>query len=142
MIIVDGPADEPQLGQVTSLDLLKTRAETVGGIDRVYKTGSVPKVPRGAAYVVLSLDTGTPSTYTNDGSSDSMHMLAGQCFGATQDAARDMAHRLDLAFRDKVLTELVGMPLCNRTRATQPTWDPDGGGLVYILHVYTFHQED
>lgn len=126
---------------MTSLDLLVTRAETVGGIVRVYEAGSVPKSPDGA-YVALSLDTGTPSTYSLDSSSDSMHLLAVQCYGSTQDSALDMARRADLAFRDRVLTELPGEPMCNRTLATQPNRDPDGGGLIYVLHTYRFHQED
>ena len=125
-----------------SLDLLLARAKAKPGasILRAYKFGDVPALPV-APYVVLSLDTGAPSTYSLDGSSDSMVRLTVQCFGGSYDAVKDMARRADIAFRDVVLTEIPGSPMCNREMQTPVVDDPDGEGLLYVLHTYRY-QED
>ena len=123
-----------------SLDLHVARAKSVGGILRVYKFGSVPAAP-GDAYVVLSLDTGTPSTYTLDSRSNSAVWLTAQCFALTVDGARDMAKRCDTAFRDVALTDLPDSPFCNRLRGGSPSRDPDGEPLIQILHVYEYLED-
>lgn len=124
-----------------SLNLLVARAQAVGGIKRAYKVGDVPKKPK-APYVVIGVDSGSPSTYTLDATSDSMHLVTVQCFGEEVDDALDMADLADRAFRDKPLTELPGEPMCNRILGTSPVRDPDGEELIYLLHTYRFHQED
>jgi hypothetical protein len=110
------------------------RAEAAG-ITRAYKLGEVPKSPSGS-YVVLSLDSGTPSTYDLTGSSDSMRQLAVQIFGDSPAGLDDLTARTDTAFRDVYLTELPDSPRCNRVLATRPSRDPDGEVLLYVLHVY------
>ena len=123
-----------------SLDLHVARAKSVGGIQRVYKFGSVPPSPP-SPYVVLSLDSGAPSTYTLDSRSNSAVWLTAQCFASTIDGARDMARRCDLAFRDVALVELPDSPFCNRLRGGQPSRDPDGETLIQILHVYQYLED-
>lgn len=125
-----------------SLDLHVARAKSVGGILRVYKFGSVPVMQSPIQpYVVLSLDTGTPSTYTLDSRSNSAVWLTAQCFALTTDGARDMAKRCDLAFRDVALTNLPDSPFCNRLRGGNPSRDPDGEPLIQILHVYEYLED-
>jgi len=125
---------------VTRLDLLVDRLKTLGGVKRAYKVGEVPELPK-APYCVLSLDTGVPSTYTNDGSSDTLRGLSVQIFAEDDDGVQDMAARADNAFRGVCLTELDHEPMSIRDLATNVTRDPDGEGLLYVLHHYQF-QED
>lgn len=110
------------------------RAEAAG-IVRAYKQGAVPAKP-GGSYVVLSLDTGTPSTYTAAGGSDSMRQLLAQIFADHPDGIADLASRADAAFREVYLTELADDPYSTRVMSTRPARDPDGEELLYVLHVY------
>lgn len=123
-----------------SLDLLVTRLKAAGVV-RVYKLGEVPAVPA-SPYSVLSLDSGTPSTYTLDSSSDSMRRLSVQMFAKSQTTLTDQAERADAAFRDVYLTELPGEPKCNREMQTPVIRDPDGEGLLYLLHTYRYQHEE
>lgn len=125
---------------MSDLDLHVTQLKTVGGVLRVYEFGSVPAAPA-APYCVVSLDSGTPSTYSLDSSSDSLRLLSVQMFGQSTDAIDDMTARADVAFRDRALTYLPGSPISNRVRGTTPNRDPDGEVLLYVLHVYRY-QED
>lgn len=110
------------------------------GAARVYTLGSVPKKPD-APYYVLSLDSGTPSTYSLDSSSDLMRRLSVQIFAKSHAVISAQAATVDAAFRDVYLTELPGEPKCNREMQTSVVRDPDGEGLLYLLHTYRYHEE-
>lgn len=123
---------------MTTLDALVTRAKTVGGALRVYKLGAVPSTP-GDTYMVLTLDDGTRASTRTDGRSPNRrYRLAVQLFAKTETGLDDMATRAETSFYDQTLTELPDDPFCVRELATQPGRDPDGGGLLYTLHVYRY----
>jgi len=114
--------------------------KAAGGVQRAYKVGAVPKKPQ-SPYCVVLLDSGTPSTYSNDARSDSLRMVSVQHFGTNEAEVSDMQRRSDLAFRDVPLTYLPHSPMSNRILGTPVVRDPDGEGLLYALHTYRY-QED
>src|SRR5690606_3122979 len=120
-----------------SLNMLVMRVKAVGVL-RVYKLGEVPATPA-SPYMVLALDSGTPSTYTIDSSSDSMRRLSVQIFAKSHAVISAQAELADAALRDVYLTELPGAPKCNREMQTPVIRDPDGEGLLYLLHTYRYH---
>lgn len=122
---------------MSDLDLLVTRATTAGAA-RVYKFGDVPPSPA-YPYMVLGLDTGTPSGRRTSGHSPSMRWrVTAQLFGRTWEAVKDMADYADAAFKDQPLTEFPAAPFSVREMATPPDRDPDAEGVLYALHTYRF----
>lgn len=124
---------------MSDLDLLKTRL-VAAGTTRVYKAGEVPPGPT-YPYSVVGLDTGTPSSGRTDGRfPNTRYRLTVQMFSRTDDGLRDLATEADEAFKEVCLTELDGDPYCWRELAAPvpPQRDPDGGSVLYALHVYRF----
>ena len=123
---------------MADLDLLVDRAETAGAL-KVYKVGAVPTTNPGDAYIVLGLDTGTPTSTRTDGRSpNTTRRITAQLHSRWIEGVLDMAEYADEAFKDVVLTELDGDPYCWREMATQPARDPDAGGWLYALHTYRY----
>lgn len=107
------------------------------GIQRAYELGKVPAIPA-APYVVISVGSGTPETYSLAGGANQRYSLTVQVFGSSLDAVRDLCARADVALHMAYLDEVPGEPECRRTLATQPRRDPDGESLLYVLHVYQY----
>lgn len=121
----------------TTLDSLVARAEGAGVL-RAYKVNEVPETPDGD-YIVLTLGEGARASTRVDGRSPSRsHPLTVQIFAATDDGITTLVGLVEDAFYDQLLNELDGEPFCWRELQIGPTRDPDGGGLLYVLHTYRF----
>ena len=122
---------------MSDLDTLVARATTAGA-PRVYKIGGVPDAPA-YPYMVLGLDTGTPSGRRTSGHSPSMrYRVTAQMFSRTWEAVKAMADYADAAFKDQPLPEFPGSPFSVRELSTPPVRDPDDQGVLYALHTYRF----